>query len=293
MAFNQRPELLWRADNGSVQSAGKANFSHYTAGNDGVYVTDVWPGIDMEMRAIVGGIKTNFIVKNRPQQTGGHLLIRDEYRLNNGMRLQRDGNGFMAETAGGQEAFVVSACIGFDNQRANGVQSFTYTLDGNVVDMEIPLSVLQNPNMVYPYTIDPMVTSTNSLPQASITGSGYSTSCVTNSCNYNMTVPSPVNATIVDIQMSFMYIATGGCWARTRATYVLPAGACLTGDYWCNTFGPGTCTGTNVSLFRRTWGMYALAIVLHHKTFRFSCNFSAVSKAVDAAIPASAQVPHG
>ena len=253
--FNNRPELLWRSGDGTVRSLGKADFSAHTAGNDGVYIRDVWPGIDMEMRALLGGIKTNFILKNRPQQTEGTYLIRDAFGLDNGMRLVQNGDGLTVETSGGQEAFVVSACIGYDSQaqRANGVQSFFYALQGSVLDMEIPLSVLQDPNMVYPYTIDPLVNSSNTLPQASITGSSYNASCFVSYCSYNMTVPSPANATIVDALWSFNYVAAGSCWLYDGAvTYT--SGACASpnqaGYYWfCNGIGTGTCTGSNISFF--------------------------------------------
>lgn len=248
--FNRRPELIWEKPDGSSQSLGKGNYSRYTAGDDGVYVTDVWPGIDMEMRALVGGIKTNFIVKNRPQQTEGRLLIRDEFETTQGLRVKLRGNEGVVETPAGQEAYVLSACIGYDSSpyRANGKQDFSYELTGQVLDMAIPLSVLQDTRMQYPYIIDPLVNSSNTMPMSAITGSGYSSTCTTNSCNYNMTVPTPANATVVDIQMSIMYIATGGCWLWD-GNLRFASGACVTGDYNCPDFGAGTCTGTNISLF--------------------------------------------
>ena len=253
--FNNRPELLWKAEDGTVQSLGKANFSNHTAGNDGVRVTDVWPGIDMEMRAIVGGIKTNFVLRNRPQQTGGRLIIRDEFRLDGGMRLKMEGTEVTIETAGGQEAFHVSSCIGYDSQaqRANGVQNFGYELSGNTLDMVIPVSTLQNPQMVYPYTIDPLVNSSNTLPQASITGSAYGAACFSNYCTYNLTVPSPANTVITDARFTFSYLATGSCWQYDGAM-TFTSGSCLSpnqaGYYWfCNNIGTGTCNGTNLSIY--------------------------------------------
>lgn len=253
--FNNKPELLWRGDDGNVQSMGKANFSTYTAGDDGVRITDVWPGIDMEMRVLLGGIKTNFVVKQRPQQTSGSFIIRDEMELSNGLHIALTDDGITINSSNGEEAYHISSCIGYDSHpsRANGSQDFAYALQANTLDMVIPISVLQDPKMVYPYTIDPLVNSSNTLPQASITGSAYSAACFVNYCSYNLTVPSPANATITDVLWSFNYVAAGSCWLYDGAvTYT--SGACASpnqaGYYWfCNGIGTGTCTGSNISMF--------------------------------------------
>ena len=253
--FNNRPELIWKKTDGSTQSLGKANFSNYTAGDDGVHVIDVWPGIDMEMRVILGGIKTNFIVKQRPQQVDGSYIIRDEFQLGNGLTLRLTDDGAAVETMAGQEAYYISKCIGYDSHsfRANDNQEFEYAIDGRTLDMVIPMSVLQDPRTVYPYTIDPLINSSNTLPQASITGSGYNAACFTGYCAYNMTVPSPANAAIVDVLWSFNYIASGLCW-RSDGAITFMSGSCASpnqaGYYWfCNNPTGGTCTGNNIPMY--------------------------------------------
>lgn len=252
--FNNRPELLWKTENG-IQSLGRASFSNYTAGDDGVYIRDVWPGVDMEIRALLGGLKTNFVLRNRPSQTTGSLIIRDELVLSGNLRLKDEGDELKVETASGAEAFHISACIGYDSHsaRSNGVQSFSYQRNANVLDIILPLEVLQSPQLVYPYTIDPLVNSSNTLAQASITGSAYSATCFVNYCSYNLSVPTPANATIVDALWSFNYVAAGSCWLWDGAV-TFTTGACASpnqaGYYWfCNGIGTGTCTGSNISMF--------------------------------------------
>lgn len=252
--FNNRPELLWKTDT-EIKSLGKADFSNHTAGDDGVYVTNVWPGIDMEMRVLMGALKTNFILKNRPSQQSGMFIIRDELQLSGGLKLQKNEGELQIVTATGTEAFTIATCVGHDSHpgRDNGIQIFDYALNGNTVDILLPLEVLKSPDLVYPYTIDPLVNSANTLAQASITGSGYGATCFSNYCSYNLTVPTPANAVIVDALWSFNYIASGLCWTSDGAV-TFATGACVSpnqaGYYWfCNGIGSGTCTGNNISLF--------------------------------------------
>jgi hypothetical protein len=82
----------------------------------------------------------------------------------------------------------------------------------------------------------------------------YNASCnFTNSCNYNLTVNTPANATLTNVLWSFTYSAAGLCWLEdgavrfTTGGCVSPGGA---GFYWfCNLTGGGTCAGTNVPIF--------------------------------------------
>lgn len=258
--FNNRPELIWKKNDGTEHSLGKANFSNHTAGDDGVIISEAWPGIDIEMRVLLGGIKTNFIVKQRPQQRDGFFIIRDEFQLTRGLGLSLNEEGATIQTVNGIEAYTISKCIGYDNHsyRANESQTFEYELNNNILDIIVPISVLQDPRMVYPYTIDPLVNSSNTLAQASITGSAYSSTCFSAYCPYNMNVPSPANAVIVDALWSFTYVAAGSCW-RWDGAVTFHTGACNSpnqaGYYWfCNGIGTGTCTGNNISIFSDVGG---------------------------------------
>src|SRR6185436_7777972 len=60
--YNNALELVYIKPDGTEQSLGTANWSNYTAGDDGVRVKDAWPGIDIEMGILVNSLKTNFII---------------------------------------------------------------------------------------------------------------------------------------------------------------------------------------------------------------------------------------
>jgi hypothetical protein len=76
--FNTALELLHKDAEGTLTSLGEANWASYSAGDDGIKVFDVWPGIDMTIQAMQGQVKTNFIVKARLPFTGGSLIVKDK-----------------------------------------------------------------------------------------------------------------------------------------------------------------------------------------------------------------------
>ena len=80
VSYNHNLELVFVKENGSEQSLGNANWSNYTAGDDGVYVKDAWPGIDMIMSLRNGGLETNFSINHAlPAYADGKLVLRDQY----------------------------------------------------------------------------------------------------------------------------------------------------------------------------------------------------------------------
>jgi gliding motility-associated-like protein len=116
----------------------------------------------------------------------------------------------------------------------------------------VPVDWLNAENRVYPVTIDPLVSASNTLPQASITGSGDGLGW-TNGCPYPITVPVPANCTVTDIQWTFNYNAIGTC-LRNQGAVDFQLGACRspdqTGFYWyCNNPTGGACNGNNISIF--------------------------------------------
>jgi len=257
--FNRNLELLWEKD-GHTQSLGMASYSDYTAGEDGAMIKNLWPGIDMEIHTGLGNIKTNFILAQRPQQDGGKLIIRDHTQLPAGWQMQHNGSEISISNAQQQEEFSVSECIGYDNSdRNNGFQPFDYRIQGSVLDILVPLDDIKAQHLVYPYTIDPLVNSSNTLAQASIIGSRYSLTCFSSYCSYYLNVPSPANAGIVDILWSFNYQASGFLCYMSDGAITIHSGACnspnAAGFYWfCNAAGSGTCTGSNISVYNHLGG---------------------------------------
>ena len=66
--------------NGSTETLlATADWTHYTAGDDGIAIKNIFPGIDAEMKVSGGSIKTNFIVHDNKFSTYKTLLFRDSF----------------------------------------------------------------------------------------------------------------------------------------------------------------------------------------------------------------------
>jgi len=78
VTLNKNLILIHEDANGNETFMQSANWSGFTAGEDGVYVIDIFDGIDMEIMAGRASLKTNFIVKSNLNLPAGNLIIRDD-----------------------------------------------------------------------------------------------------------------------------------------------------------------------------------------------------------------------
>jgi len=65
--------------NGQEQVLAQADWTNYTAGDDGIYITDVFPGIDLRMRVLQGAVKSDFVVKELHYENVDYLLFKDSF----------------------------------------------------------------------------------------------------------------------------------------------------------------------------------------------------------------------
>ena len=244
----------------------EANWSEFTSGDDGVFVKNIFPGIDAEFIVMRGTVKTNFII-NSIESIGvfDQLIFEDQFSLKNGQTTRTKAH----ENSAAKE-FIGSFSI-YDNEMNELVQygeglayskadpknnstALIYQLSDESVAILVPSDWLLEQLQNSPVVIDPIVTGTNTLAQASILGSMYNASCnFINSCNYNLTVVAPASAVFQNVTWNFNYNAQGACWLMDGATR-FSVGSCVSpgqaGFYWfCNAIGGGTCTGNNVSIF--------------------------------------------
>ena len=254
--FNHDLELIYQQPDGTERSLGAANWSAYTAGDDGVYVINAWPGVDIEMHTIRGAIKTNFVINHAmPEYADGKLLVRDHLQLDNGLSLSITGKAkhtgnieVMSHTEGLLYAISMATAYEKGNAKAT-LQELEYGINDNILDIAVPGSFLNRASLSYPVIIDPLVSTATT---TTVTGSTYSAAWTTG-CVYSNAATVPANCTVTDIQWTFNYTTTGGAWLDNGAVD-FKLGTCRSpgtaGYYWyCNLTGAGTCTGTGVSVF--------------------------------------------
>jgi len=260
--FNRNLLLVFVPDGGAEQIIGSPDWSNHTAGDDGVYIIDAWPGIDMEMSVARGQIKTNYIIKKQlPQFANGQLRIRDRLLADQGLSFHALGeNQFFGEIEVVDQLqnvlFLIEPAIVYDeNVKNDGKFSLNYEMNGQQLDIVIPQEWINKDASAYPIVIDPLVSGTANM---AIGGSGYNAFCFAGGCSYNLAVPVPAAITVTDIRWSFNYTAAGGCWLQEGAVDFM-LGACrspnVAGFYWfCNLAAPGVCNGANISIFNHISG---------------------------------------
>ena len=259
-SYNNGLELIFRNAEGAEQSLGIANWANHTAGDEGVYVTNAWPGIDMEIYTVRGATKTNFYVNHAmPQYASGTLLVRDHFTMSKELSLFSDHKNKLSSNLAivdkkGMAVYQVSAATACEKKDIKSTLKFLdYEINGNIVDIVLPGDFLNRPAAAYPVVIDPLVSTATVTP---VTGSTYS-ALWTVPCVYANAATVPANCTVTDIQWSFNYVTSGGAWLDEGAvdfrlgTCRSPTGATGAGGfYWfCNVIGAGTCTGSNISIY--------------------------------------------
>jgi gliding motility-associated-like protein len=256
ISFNHNLELVYVKPDGTEQPLGAADYSHYTAGDDGVYITNAWPGIDIEMHTLRGAVKTNFLINHAmPAYAGGKLLVRDHLLLGTGLGLDVQGQTRFTGNIGivsnsGERVYAISAATAYEKAApGTTLQMLEYGLSGNTLDIALPGSFLNRGTGAYPVIIDPLVSVTST---TTTTGSTYSSGW-TVGCMYFNSATVPAKVTVTDVQFSFQYVTSGGALLNNGA-FDFRLGTCRspspTSLYWnCNSALTGTCTGTAASVF--------------------------------------------
>ena len=260
LRFNNWKLIVIR--NGIASDEFVADWSDYTVGSDGALIHHVFPGIDAEMVVQRGAIKTSFIIKSNEFGTFDKLLFRETLEGDSPVHAQflagshAHGVGSLKLLSGSTELAVMDEAKLFaKNGPKSLARSGEYEIHSNQIDLMVDYDWINENIASYQLIVDPLVTGTATLAQASITGSRYNGTCnFTNSCDYNLTVPCPAGATITDLTFSFTYSANGTtCWLQDGAMRIA-TGACTSpsaaGFYWfCNAIGGGTCAATNQTVY--------------------------------------------
>ena len=259
LQFNNNLELVYEKPDGTQKLVGAADYSHYTAGDDGVYITNAWPGIDIEMYVARGAVKTNYIINNAlPAYADGKLLVRDHFNWNKGWSVYVPGDNGHKYTGKleirndkGKSEYNISAATAYEQKESRStLQYLEYAINGNVLDIELPGDFLNRPAAAYPVIIDPLMSFATSSTVAG--GSAYSPAW-TAACPYFNSAIVPAGVTVTDVQFTFSYTTGGGAHINNGAfDFVL--GACRsptpTAQFWtCTDTSTGTCNLINTTIF--------------------------------------------
>ncbi len=255
MKFNNNLELIYLKPDGTEVSLGAANWANHTAGDEGVYVTNAWPGVDIEMSVLRGAIKTNFQINHAmPEYADGTLLVRDHMQLDKGLTLNTNGRTKFSDfleikDKTGTVLYFASLATAYEKVNyKQTIRNLEYYVKGNTVDIALPGDYLNRPSSAYPVIIDPLVSSAGS--STTVNGCSYNALWTAGmGCSYLNAAATPTNCTLTDIQFTFQYTAlTAGLeycgFSFYLGTCRSPSTAAAGYSWSCNTPLPGTCTST-------------------------------------------------
>jgi gliding motility-associated-like protein len=185
-----------------------ADWSRFSVGDDGIKITDVFPGIDAQMIVDKGSIKTNFIVKQNEFKGYEQLIFTDEFKGDKaGGTLafsdqdeKQGGVDFMVDKK--PLVHVNSALMYVENKPASTTETINYNITNNQLSLLVNGNDLNNKLAMGTVLIDPLVASADSLPMTSIGGS-MNDGNIGLSCNYNLVMTTPAKATFTSIYFQF------------------------------------------------------------------------------------------
>lgn len=209
VTFNSNLSLIFIDANNKELNLGKIDWSSYTAGDDGLYIRDAWPGIDMTMAVYQGKIKTNFVLRNAlPRYQSGKLVIRDVLKFSKELVLKEVADDpairFALMNPAGEREYHISPAIGFEENNVRGsTVTFPYEQkDDHTLDLVIGGYYLNLPAASYPFIIDPLFSADN---QLAVNTMGTKNGGLTDPCSYINYVNVPEAITITGLKFTFGY----------------------------------------------------------------------------------------
>jgi hypothetical protein len=258
--FNKNISLVHIAADGTETPFGTGDWSRMTRTENFAetifLIEDFYPGVNLQMIANAGRMKTNFILKNKLPLHEGWLALRQELVLPAGYTTDLSFSSPVNESmqAGilnivnesGQQQFTFNRSHAYDSkERTENFMEMPFRLNADVLDYNVPVDWLENPATVYPVTLDPIVIASDSIAQSNMLGSGYTTTQATGGCIYYIdSLMTPANCEVSEISTFFSYTSNLPCITEDGSfeiTMFNPNGdSCVSRNFMCH-ISSGDC----------------------------------------------------
>lgn len=192
-----------------------ANWTNYTIGNNGAYITNIFPGIDMKIIVDEGQIKSNFLI-NAPIPNVKSMIFTDHLELSNSLSLVQQsgitGQLFQDEInvidQNNVTQFLIRKARSYDASGNDGNTVFNnYKIINNKLELHVDSAFLNKAGIVYPLTIDPLFIATGPIAAPANT---IGSDIFPLFCSQSMTVTYPGGSTPWDFSTSWV-IEAGAC----------------------------------------------------------------------------------
>lgn len=262
-------------------------YGDYTAGKDGVYITNAFNKIDCEIAVRQGAIKTNFIIKDKSviDPLSEYLIIEDRLEIPAGYALKEDPeHGYFLKDGSWKgdinlyneaslKLLKIERPIILDNHNekyhdTEQYEAVSYSLipDKNnhyILQIRVKTKWLLSDDRKYPVIVDPTLIGEAAYTASDI-GFEFNSVCfdLTDYCNYFLDVVVPGKTTLTAAYFDGTYYSQNfGCFFTTdclmkEAAFTI-LGPCddspATGSFW-SCLPPagdtaGTCYGIDLDMF--------------------------------------------
>lgn len=251
-----------------VLHLGRPDRSRHTAGDDGVYITNAWPDMDIRLWVARSEVKTDVVLQQQPTgwPAGGYLVFTDTLELDPQLAVLPKGQTSWAmagnewyegldirDAAHELLAEVHAPQVSDSNEEGYAAIEhpvhYRVKQENSVYILEVYTDIdwLMDPSRVYPVFIDPRVVG-NSTYNAGDMAFSFTANCAAPNqyCRYPLTVTVPGKSTITHAWFDAEYYSketqscgtTQGVLCRKR-----DAGFRIEGP--CGVSGPWACTQLN------------------------------------------------
>jgi gliding motility-associated-like protein len=206
---------LYGRNGKEVVELATANWERYTAGDDGLFVEEIFLGIDAEMTVHRGEIKTNLIVKKWAFPIYKEILLEDTFSGDNQTSLhftsntdKRVGVGEIEIKSNGNSIALIEKAIGYSQNDPSSVVELAYQLNASSVAVLINAKLLLSLLASGPVVIDPRVTGRDSRYNGAglLNSFNASSDNVSNcsvdfneGCSYSWPVEIPARVTVTNV----------------------------------------------------------------------------------------------
>lgn len=197
-----------------------AKWDDYTAGDNGVFIKNIFPGIDAEMQVLRGRIKTNLIVRQWNFPEFEEYLFSDNFLApDNGsftfvdVDNQVNGIGELDFKSNNKLLARIGRAVLYQENDAANVVYLPYSFRDGQLGMTVNRSTIKELLKKGKVVIDPLVTGPEGIfNPANVLNSYNNATCLYDfnlGCSYNWTVPIPpfVQVTNTNFTSSFLTLA--------------------------------------------------------------------------------------
>ena len=238
--------------NKEIKLLATASWDDYSAGDDGIFIRNIFPGVDAEMRVLRGKIKTNLIIRQWDLPEFDCYVFSDSFQTpEKGIfsfvneKDNESGIGELDFKANGKLLARIGHAVFYAENDPENVVYMPYSLKneniGLTVDFHTLKAMLKKGNVV----VDPLVTGPQSIfSPTSVMNSYNNANCSFDynlGCSYNWTVQVPPFIQVTNVHFNAMFLTMAPCTRdKLRWTYGF-------GDTNCEQSGTWSTIGLPVS----------------------------------------------